>query len=156
MARFIASHRTATKLYWAQWKSLKLKGGVLHRLWESPVGYQIVPQVVLPKSLRRYAFLQLHNLPTAWDLHEINETVDYLRQRFYWPHLRQDAQSWCGSCNLYASHHEPRAENSTCPNVQVQYGGTCRTGDNLYIPTSGWQTSIYPLPSWATNTCSWL
>lgn len=41
-----------SKIYWAQWDSLRLREGVLYRLWETPAGDQIVWQLVLPKALR--------------------------------------------------------------------------------------------------------
>ena len=34
----VASRSPFTKLYWAQWKSLWLREGVLHWLWETPAG----------------------------------------------------------------------------------------------------------------------
>ena len=55
-----------TKLYWAQWKSLTIRQGVLHRLWETVAGDHTVPQLILPKVLRKEAFTQLHSTPTLW------------------------------------------------------------------------------------------
>ena len=38
----VAPRSPATKLYWAQWRSLHLREGVLHRIWETPAGDSVV------------------------------------------------------------------------------------------------------------------
>ena len=48
----IAPDSDNTKVYCAQWQSLRLYSGVLYRLWETPSGDAIVKQLILPKSLR--------------------------------------------------------------------------------------------------------
>ena len=48
----IAPHNDNTKVYCAQWQSLRLYSGVLYRLWETQSGDAIVKQLILPKSLR--------------------------------------------------------------------------------------------------------
>ena len=50
---------------WAQWDSLRLMGGVLYRLWESPAGDRVVWQIVVPKKLQREVFSQLHSSLSA-------------------------------------------------------------------------------------------
>ena len=46
----IAPHSDNTKVYCAQWQSLRLYDGVLYCLWETPSGDAIVKQLILPKS----------------------------------------------------------------------------------------------------------
>ena len=53
------------KCYWAQWDSLRLMGGVLYRLWESPAVDRVVWQIVVPKKLQREVFSQLHSSLSA-------------------------------------------------------------------------------------------
>ena len=48
----------------------------------------------------------------------VTKTIDFLRNHFYWPHMRRDAQNWCASCDL-------------CQKVQA--GGTTPLSDE---PTS--------------------
>lgn len=62
--KIVAPHSPATKLCRIQWRSLYLREGVLHHLWETPAGGGVVWQLLLPKSMRRTAFLQLHTTPT--------------------------------------------------------------------------------------------
>ena len=47
----VAPHSQTTKMYWAQWQSLKLLGGVLYRVWETPTGDATLNQLILPESL---------------------------------------------------------------------------------------------------------
>ena len=95
-----------TKLYWAQWKSLSIRQGVLHRDWETAAGDTTVPQLILPKILRKEVFTQLHNTPTSGHL-GISKTLEYLRSRFYWPGLHSDVKKWCASCDDCASRRGP-------------------------------------------------
>ncbi|KAJ8957102.1 hypothetical protein NQ318_007317 [Aromia moschata] len=46
----ISRYDTTIKGYWAQWNSLCLRDGLLHREWESPNGLSAVYQLVLPKA----------------------------------------------------------------------------------------------------------
>ena len=95
-----------TKLYWAQWKSLSIRQGVLHRDWETAAGDTTVPQLILPRILRKEVFTQLHNTPTSGHL-GISKTLEHLRSRFYWPGLHSDVKKWCASCDDCASRRGP-------------------------------------------------
>ena len=95
-----------TKLYWAQWKSLSVRQGVLHRLWETVAGDHTIAQLILPKVLRKEVFTQLHNTPTSGHL-GVNKTLERLRSRFYWPGLHGDVRKWCTSCDDCASRRGP-------------------------------------------------
>ena len=61
----IAPHSQNTKVYCAQWQSLKLFNGILYRIWETSCGDAKVLQLILPKSLRREVLQQLHNTKTS-------------------------------------------------------------------------------------------
>ena len=102
----VAPHSPATKLYWAQWRSLHLREGVLHRIWETPAGDGVVWQLLLPKPMRKTAFLQLHATLTSGHM-GIKKTLDRIRQRFYWRHCQRDIKSWCNSCDLCSSQRGP-------------------------------------------------
>ena len=68
---------------WAQWDSLRLMGGVLYRLWESPAGDRVVWQIVVPKKLQREVFSQLHSSLSAGHF-GVTKTLSRVRERFYW------------------------------------------------------------------------
>ena len=102
----VSSCSPTTKHYWSQWRNLKLINGVLHRLWETPSGDRVVPQMILPRKMRKEVFAQLHSTPTAGHL-GVNKTSSRIRQRFYWPHCLQDVKDWCEACDLCASRRGP-------------------------------------------------
>ena len=83
-----------------------LEQGVLHHLWESPAGNHTISQLIVPKSLRKEAFLQLHDTLTSGHF-GINKTIDRLQQRFYWSGLQEDAKRWCSACDMCASRRGP-------------------------------------------------
>ena len=106
----VSPYGACTKAYWAQWKSLVLKNGLLYRRWENTAGDGITLQLVLPKPLQRQAFKQLHEAPTAGHL-GINKTIGRIQQRFYWCNYSEDIRRWCTSCDLCASRKGPQRKN---------------------------------------------
>ena len=103
----IAPHSQTTKVYCAQWQSLKLTDGVLYRIWETPSGDATVVQLVLPKSMRHEVLQQLHNAKTSGHL-GVAKTLGRLRERFYWVKCRQDVQEWCRNCDICAQKRGPQ------------------------------------------------
>ncbi|KAJ8937338.1 hypothetical protein NQ318_011842 [Aromia moschata] len=69
----VSRYGTTIKGYWAQWSSLCLRDGLLHRKWESPDGVSAVhPQSSMnPPSVRRTA--QQFNWRTFW-----SKTTDFI------------------------------------------------------------------------------
>jgi hypothetical protein len=63
----VAPYSDATKLYWAQWASLRLRDGLVYRLWETPAGDSVVWQLLLPKKLREVP-RQMHDPATSGHL----------------------------------------------------------------------------------------
>ncbi|KAJ8946043.1 hypothetical protein NQ318_005521 [Aromia moschata] len=61
----VSRYGTTIKGYWAQWNSLCLRDGLLHRKWESPDGVSAVYQLVLPKARIHQVLEELHNSPTG-------------------------------------------------------------------------------------------
>ncbi|KAJ8953831.1 hypothetical protein NQ318_006681 [Aromia moschata] len=61
----ISRYGTTIKGYWAQWNSLCLRDGLLHRKWESPDGVSAVYQLVLPKARIHQVLEELHSSPTG-------------------------------------------------------------------------------------------
>lgn len=116
----VASCSPATKHCWSQWRSLRVKDGILYRLWETPSGERVVHQLVLPKEMRKGVFMQLHSTPTSGHM-GINKTSERIRQRFYWPHCHQDVKDWCQTCDLCASRRGP-AKKARAPMSQYNVG----------------------------------
>ena len=61
----VAPSSDYTKAYWAQWDSLQLINGLLHRLWETSSGDDTLSLLVAPVSLRERVFQELHGSVTA-------------------------------------------------------------------------------------------
>ncbi|XP_049316468.1 uncharacterized protein LOC125779284 [Bactrocera dorsalis] len=79
----ISNESPTAKAYWAQWNSINLVNGYLHRTWESEDGKQsrlliIVPKSMIPKVLKEY-----HNGPSGGHL-GITKTIEKIKQPFYW------------------------------------------------------------------------
>ncbi len=102
----VAPAGEATKVYWAQWDSLRLQDGVLYRVWETPAGDQHMLQLVLPKKLRPFVLQQLHSTPTGGHF-GVAKTLGKVRERFYWVTCRADVQQWCRTCDLCSSRKGP-------------------------------------------------
>ena len=102
----VALFSDATKLYWAQWASLRLKDGLVYRLWETPAGDSSVWQLLLPKKLRKEVLHQLHDTATSGHL-GISKTLQRIRERYYWVGCHQDVQQWCKSCDVCATRKGP-------------------------------------------------
>lgn len=102
----VAPHSPMVKSLWGQWKSLKVVEERLYRCLEE--GKDAAPrlQLVIPKSLRSGVMKQLHDNPTAGHF-GITKTLDRIRERFYWPHCRNDVEVWCKSCEKCASRKGP-------------------------------------------------
>ena len=103
----IAPHSRTTKVYCAQWQSLKLQNGVLYRIWETPSSDATVLQLVLPKSLRPEILQQMHNSKTSGHL-GVAKTLGRIRERFYWVKCRQEVQEWCRNCDICAQKRGPQ------------------------------------------------
>ncbi|KAJ8956833.1 hypothetical protein NQ318_014247 [Aromia moschata] len=61
----VSRYGTTIKGYWAQWNSLCLRDGLLHRKWESPDGVSAVYQLVLPKARIHQVLEELHSSPSG-------------------------------------------------------------------------------------------
>ncbi|KAJ8962696.1 hypothetical protein NQ318_001093 [Aromia moschata] len=61
----VSRYGTTIKGYWAQWGSLCLRDGLLHRKWESPDGVSAVYQLVLPKARIHQVLEELHSSPSG-------------------------------------------------------------------------------------------
>ncbi|KAJ8948844.1 hypothetical protein NQ318_013496 [Aromia moschata] len=67
--------------YWAQWSSLCLRDGLLHRKWESPDGVSAVYQLVLPKARIHQVLEELHSSPSGGHFGVTRTLARDLRER---------------------------------------------------------------------------
>ncbi|XP_049307262.1 uncharacterized protein LOC125777124 [Bactrocera dorsalis] len=93
----ISNESPMAKAYWAQWNSINLVNGYLHRTWESEDGKQsrlliIVPKSMIPKVLKEY-----HNGPSGGHL-GITKTIEKIKQRFYWIGCQDSIAEWISNC----------------------------------------------------------
>jgi hypothetical protein len=79
----IADRSPTYKSYWAQWKLLAVRNGILERNWESTNGRSTIAQIVLPRSKVQDVLTELHDGPSGGHL-GINKTLNEVRRRFYW------------------------------------------------------------------------
>jgi hypothetical protein len=78
----IADRSPTYKSYWAQWKSLAVRNGILQRNWESANGRSQVDQIVIPRSSVEDVLTELHGGPSGHL--GVNKTLINVRQRYYW------------------------------------------------------------------------
>jgi hypothetical protein len=75
----IADRSSTYESYWAQWKSLAAKNGILQRNWESPNGRSQIAQIVIPRSRVKDVLTELHSGPSGGHL-GINKTLNKVRK----------------------------------------------------------------------------
>ncbi|KAJ8953809.1 hypothetical protein NQ318_006657 [Aromia moschata] len=113
----VSRYGTTIKGYWAQWNSLCLRDGLLHRKWESPDGVSAVYQLVLPKARVHQVLEELHNSPSGGHF-GVTRTLARVRDRFYWVNCRRDVEEWCKKCDLCSAKKGP---NTRSRGKMVQY-----------------------------------
>jgi hypothetical protein len=101
----IADQSPTYKSYWAQWKSLAVRNGVLERHWESANGRSQVAQIVIPRS-RVDILTELHGEPSGG--HQgVNKTLNKVQQQYYWLQVKSDIERWCRQCDVCAASRGP-------------------------------------------------
>ncbi|KAJ8946066.1 hypothetical protein NQ318_009191 [Aromia moschata] len=113
----VSRYGTTIKGYWAQWNSLCLRDGLLHRKWESPDGVSAVYQLVLPKARIHQVLEELHSSPSGGHF-GVTRTLARVRDRFYWVNCRRDVEEWCRRCDLCSAKKGP---NTRSRGKMVQY-----------------------------------
>jgi hypothetical protein len=98
----IADHSPTYKSYWAQWKSLVVRDGVLESLWESVDGRTKTAQVVIPHSKVKEVLTEMHWEPSGGHF-GVNKTLTTVKQRHYWLHSRYTVERWCQQCDTCAT-----------------------------------------------------
>ncbi|KAJ8934212.1 hypothetical protein NQ318_021637 [Aromia moschata] len=106
----VSRYGTTIKGYWAQWSSLCLRDGLLHRKWESPDGISAVYQLVLPKARIHQVLEELHSSPSGGHF-GVTRTLARVRNRFYWVNCRRDVEEWCKRCDLCSAKKGPKTRS---------------------------------------------
>ncbi|CAI5671880.1 unnamed protein product [Oreochromis niloticus] len=97
----------ATKTYWAQWKRLYFRDGVLVHRFYCLDETQFYPQIVLPRKLQPEVICQMHEGPVGGHF-GVERMVARLQTRFYWYHMREYVALWCRTCTSCASRARPQ------------------------------------------------
>ena len=80
--------------------------GILYRVWEDSCCKREILQVVVATVLRKQVFGFLHDSKTGGHF-GVNKTIGKIREKFYWPKLRDDVKVWCGQCDVCAVRKGP-------------------------------------------------
>ncbi|KRZ83316.1 Retrovirus-related Pol polyprotein from transposon [Trichinella sp. T8] len=64
---------------------------------------------MIPRSRVPEVLDLIHNHPTGGHL-GVAESLEKIRQRFYWPQQREDVEDWCRTCDACASRKAPQAK----------------------------------------------
>jgi hypothetical protein len=102
----ISAKSTELKYYWARLDSFEIKDNILCYKWENERGDKTVFKIVLPKSLHKTVFTQLHCVPTAGHL-GIKKTLMKIKDRYLWFGLRRDVEYLISKCDICASRKNP-------------------------------------------------
>jgi transposase InsO family protein len=106
----VADKNACAKHYWAQWERLKLKDGILGRVWESDDGLTTRWQMLVPKRLRKPIFLMLHATPIGGHLGSA-KVLPKCRLRYHWFVMSTDIRTWVAQCDICASRKYPPKRN---------------------------------------------
>jgi hypothetical protein len=77
----VADGSTTYESYWAQWKSLAVREGILEHHWESADGPSQIAQIVCPRSRAKDVLHELHCGLSGGHL-GVNKTLNKLRQKY--------------------------------------------------------------------------
>lgn len=94
------------KYYWARLDSFEVKDNILCYKWENEMGDKTVFKIVLPKSVRKTVFTQLHCVPTAGHL-GIKMTLMKIKDRYLWFGLMRDGEYLISKCDICALRKNP-------------------------------------------------
>ena len=94
------------KSLWTQWDRLAIKDNLLMRKWDIVETGQTLWQTIVPLKQRRVVLNYSHDIKASGHL-GIKKTLGRIRQRFYWPGLRNDVQTYVNGCETCAKRKGP-------------------------------------------------
>jgi transposase InsO family protein len=100
----VAAGSKETKSYWNQRERMRIREGVLYRLWESADGLQHRWVMVLPSSLQPVLLSLAHTGATGGHM-GIKRTQHQVQLRAYWMGWREDVARFCRQCEACSRFH---------------------------------------------------
>lgn len=91
------------------WRKLVVEDGVLKRKYDNCNGL-VWSQLVLPRTRRDEVLQELHAGALEGHL-GTEKTLGKVKERFYWPGMRQDVAIWCETCETCATRKSRPAKN---------------------------------------------
>ncbi|KAL1254314.1 hypothetical protein QQF64_016543 [Cirrhinus molitorella] len=116
----VSSEGPELKTFHSQWGSLELHDGVLYRRWQAPGEGIDRLQLLVPKALRPQVLRWVHGAVGSGHFGTA-KTVRRLRQRFYWPGCRQEAELHVHCCDVCTAQKGP-IQRSRAPLQQYLVG----------------------------------
>ncbi len=116
----VSSQGPEIKSFHSQWGSLELHDGMIYRRWQAPGGGIDRLQLLVPHTLRSEVLRWVHGAAGAGHFGN-SKTVRRLRQRFYWPGCRQDAELHVHCCDVCTAQKGP-SRRSHAPLQQYLVG----------------------------------
>ena len=105
----VSSHSSESKVLFGEWDRLRIKDGLLYRIWENDKGNSLWWQLALPKSLRDKVLVLSHDHVTTGH-NGGQKTYMRVRSRFFWPGMREDIRRYVGSCTTCQMRKSPPAK----------------------------------------------
>ena len=101
----IAHESRALKKLTAIWDTLRVRDGILFRVFHKPDGFSSIQQMVLPSRMKARVLTSLHDEAGHFGR---DKTLANVQERFYWYGHRKDVELWCSKCAKCSS-KKPRA-----------------------------------------------
>lgn len=89
----------ASRHYLLYWDSLNIANEVLTRQFHKHDGTNDYTQTIIPRSMRKEVFEQMHDSILSGHLGE-KKTRERIHQRFYWFGVRDDISHWVRQCDV--------------------------------------------------------
>ena len=88
---------------WSSWYRFAYKDWASHYRWQTAGNEADSLLPVIPWGLRADALQQLHDSPLSVGHMAVEKTLDRIRQRFWWPGMRQDVERYIEVCKPCAA-----------------------------------------------------
>ena len=102
----VSGNSAEVKALWGTYKLLEMSDGILVRVWLDRSGKPIKRFIVVPYSWRCEVLQQCHDGAAGGHL-GVDKTLSKVRQRYYWPGMRDDIREYCATCSVCAQHKSP-------------------------------------------------
>ena len=111
----ISHESRAIKKLVAIWDTLRVRDGILFRVFHKSDGFSKILQMVLPSRMKTRVLTSLHDEAGHFGR---DKTLANVQERFYWYGHRKDVELWCSRCAKCSSkkprRNQKRASLQTC------------------------------------------